>query len=307
MKKNSSELFQKQFGLSHSSLKGIIRIAGIAVIFTLLIFPQTNAQNLDVPYVSTPHSVVEKMLEVAEVGDGDYVIDLGSGDGRIIIAAARQGAFGHGVDLDPDRIREARSNAQRSNVSDKVMFVREDIFKTDFSKANVVTMYLLSSVNLKLRPRLLDELEPGTRVVSHDFNMVDWKPDKHLTVDNSKLNLGNWEIDNPIAMDNHDIYYWIIPAKVDGQWEWETNGKNFRMNVSQKFQEIYSQIEIGEVTMRTEHNLLKGPRISISVVNPSNNNRYVYNGRVEGNKITGTVQIRTDNYKTVENWTAKRK
>ncbi|MCF8336218.1 MAG: class I SAM-dependent methyltransferase [Bacteroidales bacterium] len=276
----------------------------MAIVFTVLVFPQINAQDLDVPYVSTPQSVVEKMLEVTDTGPGDYVIDLGCGDGRIVISAAQRGAYGHGVDLDPERLREARSNARGSNVSDKVMFLQEDLFKTDFSRANVITMYLLSSVNLKLRPRLLDKLEPGTRVVSHDFDMGEWTPDKHLQVDNANISLGGWQIDNPIAEDTHDIYYWIIPAKVGGQWEWETNGKNFTMTVEQKFQEIYPQISTGNATLNVKKTLLKGERISITAANPFNGNEYVYNGRVEGSRIMGTVQIRGDN-NTIETWTAK--
>ena len=288
-------------------LQGLFHLAALTIILNVVFTYGLHAQELDVPYVSTPRMVVDKMLDMAEVGPGDYVIDLGSGDGRIVITAAQRGAYGHGIDLDPERISEARSNARRSNVSDKVMFVQEDIFKTDFSRANVITMYLLRSVNLKLRSRLLEELEPGTRVVSHDFNMGEWKPDKHVRVDNADIRLGGWEIDNPIAVDNHDIYFWIIPAQVDGKWQWEANGKNFTMKVNQNYQRIYPQVETGEVTLRTGENLLKGPRISITVFNPSNDNRYIYNGRVEDDRIIGKVQIRTDNYQTVENWTAKRK
>jgi ribosomal protein L11 methylase PrmA len=138
----------------------------------LTMYSCADAQELDVPYVSTPHSVVEEMLDVANVGTDDYVIDLGCGDGRIVIAAAERGAYGHGIDLDPERIREARKNAKAAGVQDKVMFLQEDLFKTDFSRANVITMYLLSSVNLKLRPILLERLEPGTKIVSHNFDMV---------------------------------------------------------------------------------------------------------------------------------------
>ncbi len=307
MEKLHSKLLQKHYNFSNTLVKGFMRIAGFALIFTMWISFQAGAQNLDVPYVSTPQKVVDTMLEIAEVGAGDYVIDLGSGDGRIVISAARRGAYGHGIDLDLDRISEARSNARSSDVSDRVMFVQGDIFETDFTRANVITMYLLSSVNLRLRPRLLEELEPGTRVVSHDFDMGEWKPDEHLRVDNADFKLGEWEIDNPIAVDNHDIYFWIVPAQVEGQWEWETNGRNFTMTVKQEFQKIYPQIESGEVTLRTGDNLLKGPRISITVINPSNSYRYVYNGRVEDDRIIGKVQIRADNYQTVENWTATKK
>ena len=298
--------FYKQLIASQASLSGILRLPAIALIFTMLFSSQVEAQDLDVPYVSTPQSVVDEMLEVADVGPGDYVIDLGCGDGRIVISAAQRGAYGHGVDLDPERISEARSNARRSNVSGKVMFLQEDIFDTDFTKANVITMYLLSSVNLKLRSSLQDNLEPGTRIVSHDFDMGEWKPDKHLEIDNADFNLGGWEVDNPIAVDNHDIYYWIIPARVDGQWEWKINGKEFTMTVRQKFQKIFPEISTGNVQLNIEKTLLKGERISITATNPSTGNEYAYNGRVDGDggKIIGTVQIRSNNYHSIENWSA---
>lgn len=150
----------------------------------------------DVPYVPTPQSVVEAMLKLANVTKKDTVYDLGCGDGRIVITAAKKyGARGIGIDISPERIAEANENAQKSKVTDKVKFVQGDLFKTDFSDATVVTLYLLNSVNLRLRPKLLSELKPGTRIVSHAFNMGEWKPEKTVTVD------GN------------TIYFWTVPEK----------------------------------------------------------------------------------------------
>jgi len=150
----------------------------------------------DVPFVPTPERVVEKMLEVARVGPKDVVYDLGSGDGRIVIAAARtHGARGVGIDIDPERIQEARDNARKAGVSERVEFRQEDLFKADFRDATVVTMYLLSAVNLRLRPKLLAELKPGTRIVSHAFNMGDWKPDATYKVGSST------------------VYYWVVPER----------------------------------------------------------------------------------------------
>jgi cyclopropane fatty-acyl-phospholipid synthase-like methyltransferase len=150
----------------------------------------------DVPFVPTPERVVEKMLEVAKVGPKDVVYDLGSGDGRIVIAAARtHGARGVGIDIDPERIQEARDNARKAGVSERVEFRQEDLFKADFRDATVVTMYLLSAVNLRLRPKLLAELKPGTRIVSHAFNMGDWKPDATYRVGSST------------------VYYWVVPER----------------------------------------------------------------------------------------------
>jgi ribosomal protein L11 methylase PrmA len=148
----------------------------------------------DVPYVPTPQTVVDKMLEVAAVGKDDVVYDLGSGDGRIVITAAKKyGVRGVGVDIDPERIKEANANAVQAGVADRVKFIEQDLFKTDLTEASVVTLYLLPEVNLRLRPKLWRELKPGTRVVSHAFDMGDWKPDQTLEVE------------------GRTIYYWVVP------------------------------------------------------------------------------------------------
>jgi ubiquinone/menaquinone biosynthesis C-methylase UbiE len=150
----------------------------------------------DVPFVPTPEKVVDRMLEVAKVGPNDVVYDLGSGDGRIVIAAAKKhGARGVGIDIDPERVKEARANARSAGVSDRVEFREADLFKTDLGEATVVTLYLLSSVNLQLRPKLLSELKPGTRIVSHAFDMGDWKPLKTEKVGSST------------------VYYWVVPER----------------------------------------------------------------------------------------------
>ena len=149
----------------------------------------------DVPYVPTPQAVVDKMLEVAKVGPRDVVYDLGSGDGRIVIAAAKKGARAVGIDIDEQRIWEANNNAIAAGVAERVQFRQQDIFKADFREATVVTMYLLTGVNMKLRPRLLAELKPGTRIVSHAFDMGDWKPLETYKVGSST------------------VYYWVIPER----------------------------------------------------------------------------------------------
>jgi SAM-dependent methyltransferase len=150
----------------------------------------------DVPYVATPERVVERMLVLAKVGPQDVVYDLGSGDGRIVIAAARKhGARGVGIDIDPQRIKEGRDNARRAGVADRVEFREGDLFKADIGDATVVTLYLMSSVNLRLRPKLLNELKPGTRVVSHAFGMGDWKPAAIERVGTTT------------------VYYWVVPER----------------------------------------------------------------------------------------------
>jgi hypothetical protein len=153
---------------------------------------------LDVPYVPTPDAVVARMLEVAKVGPDDLLYDLGSGDGRIVVTAAKKyGARGVGYDLNPKRIEESNENARRAAVTDRVRFVKQDLFEADLSGATVVTLYLLPDVNLKLRPKLLKDLAPGTRVVSHNYGMGDWDP---VSVD---------EIDVDGA--KHFVYYWTVP------------------------------------------------------------------------------------------------
>ena len=148
----------------------------------------------DVPYVPTPQAVVDKMLEMAAVTKDDVVYDLGSGDGRIVITAAKKyGVRGVGVDIDPQRIKEANANAVQAGVVDLVKFIEQDLFKTDLKEASVVTLYLLPEVNLRLRPKLLSELKPGTRIVSHAFDMGDWKPDQTVQVE-GKI-----------------IYFWVVP------------------------------------------------------------------------------------------------
>lgn len=150
----------------------------------------------DVPYVPTPQNVVDEMLKMAAVTKNDVVYDLGCGDGRIVITAAKQyGARGVGVDIDPERIKESNENARKAGVTDRVKFVQGDLFNVDLKDATVVTLYLLPEINLKLRPKLFKELKPGTRVVSHAFDMDDWRPERTVRVD------------------GRTIFYWTIPAK----------------------------------------------------------------------------------------------
>ena len=152
--------------------------------------------DLDVPYVPTRQTVVNAMLKLANVQQSDVLFDLGCGDGRIVVTAAKNfGTKGTGVDLDPVRIKEAKENAKAAEVTELVNFMEGDLFDIDFSKATVLTLYLLPSVNLKLRPKILKEMKPGSRIVSHDFDMGDWKPDQELQVDGST------------------IYLWTVPER----------------------------------------------------------------------------------------------
>lgn len=245
---------------------------------------------LDVPYVTTPDYVVDRMLEMAWVGPGDYVIDLGSGDGRIVIAAARRGAFGHGVDIDPERVREARENARRAEVADRVMFLRENIFRTDISRASVVTMFLLTTINRQLRPRLFRQLRPGTRVVSHKFDMGDWHPDKTVLV------RGPEHV--------HEVYMWIMPAQVAGRWEWLIGDHRYSLTADQHFQEITTHLSSGADSLQVDRALLRGRRIQLSA--RDGNTHLELDGLVDGNRIDGYLHLRTGDSTRVTRWTARR-
>ena len=176
---------------------------------------------LDVPYVATPMPVVDRMLEMAELGPTDYLIDLGSGDGRIPVAAARRGARALGIDIDPMRIDEAHAAARLAGVEARARFRRQDLFETPLREASVVTMYLLPEINLRLRPRLLTELRPGTRVLSHNFAMGDWQPDESEEIGASR------------------VHMWIVPATVGGSWSLRlADGTVLALELEQRFQEV---------------------------------------------------------------------
>lgn len=160
---------------------------------------------VDVPYVGTPPAVVDRMLALAEVSEDDVVYDLGSGDGRIVITAARQyGARGVGIEIDPERVREARENAEAAGVADRVEFRHQDLFEADFSEATVVTLYLLSIVNRELRPELFEQLDPGDRVVSHDFDMGRWEPDTTVEENGSEIYLWRMPEEMPEGLEDAD-------------------------------------------------------------------------------------------------------
>jgi SAM-dependent methyltransferase len=276
--------------LSLCCLWKLIRQVAFKIIPAILILtfspPDIIAQKLDVAYVPTPPHIVDEMLEIADVGPGDYVIDLGCGDGRIVIAAAKRGAYGHGVDLDPQRIKNSRENAFKAEVEDRVVFVQENIYETDFSNANVITMYLFPTINIKLRPDLLKKLKPGSRLVSHDFSMDEWKADKH------------------IQTGDHHIYFWIIPANISGNWAWKVGEENYSMIARQEFQEIDLDIKSGTMSLNADDCILSGKRISFTFYNPNTGVRHVYSGEAEGNNIKGIVQIHNNQGKVVKNWSA---
>jgi SAM-dependent methyltransferase len=219
-------------------LKSLLVGAGSAAVLLLVLSAHRHWQpragapatatrpKLDVPYVATLDEVVERMLAVAEVGPADHVVDLGCGDGRILIAAARtRGASGYGVDLDPRRIREAEGSARRAGVGARIRFEVGDLFKAPIADASVVAIYLLPEINLRLRPRLLAELRPGTRIVSHAFDMGDWHPDRTAAVEGAR------------------IFLWIVPARVAGRWTLtDETGRRTAVTLAQRYQAVSGSV-----------------------------------------------------------------
>ena len=221
---------------------------------------------LDAPYVVTDHEVVAAMLAVADVRPNEHVIDLGSGDGRILIAAARShGARGLGVDIDPARVREATANARAARVSDRVEFRRQDLFRTPLGEADVLTLYLTQDVNLQLRPRILAEMRPGARVVSHDFNMGAWRPDRRQRIGTA------------------NVYLWLVPARVAGRWALTADGRTATLELEQRFQHVDGRVGVGAQTRRVEQGQVYGERIRF--IADLGEGRRVFEGRVEGDRI----------------------
>jgi hypothetical protein len=183
------------------TVRAVVMIAALALVpFGAALAQERQEPRLDVPFVPTPQETVDRMLAMAKVGPNDYLIDLGSGDGRIPITAAKKfGTRGMGVDLNPVRVKESLENAKKEGVSDKVEFKVQNLFETDISKATVLTMYLLPDVNLQLRPKILSVLKPGTRVVSHQFTMGDWKPDAETVGPEGRNNVYLWIVPDPAA------------------------------------------------------------------------------------------------------------
>lgn len=224
------------------------------------------APNLDVPYVPTPQQVVDRMLEIAKVTGKDFVMDLGCGDGRMLVtAASRYGARGFGVDLNPVRIKEAIENAQKANVADKVKFEVRNLFDTPIKDADVLTMYLLPSVNLQLRPRILDEMKPGSRIVSHAFNMGDWQADQRENVD------------------GREIYFWLVPAKLEGKWTITDGPAKIALDLDQTFQMLEGTAESGGAKGKAQGRIA-GEEVRISV--PLNGDAKIYAGRLSDGKLT---------------------
>ena len=230
--------------------------------------PHVGQDGKDVVWVPTCQELVDKMLDMAKVTPKDYVIDLGSGDGRTVITAAKRGARALGIEYNPDMVALSKRNAAEEGVTDKAQFKEADLFESDFSEATVITMFLLPTINLKLRPKILD-LKPGTRIVSNSFTMDDWKADETATVYSLQENCGNY----------NTAYFWIVPAKVEGTWTLPQG----RLTLKQDFQMISGTLESG-ATVAPVNGKLSGDQINFSAGNVS------YTGRVNGSTMQGTAK-----------------
>src|SRR5262245_931983 len=226
--------------------------------------PEVGQSGKDVVWVPSPQELVNKMLDMAKVTSKDFVMDLGSGDGRTVITAAKRGARALGIEYNPDMVALSRRNAEKAGVGGKAEFVEADIFKSDLTKASVITLFLLTDLNLKLRPTILT-LKPGTRIVSNTFRMGDWEPDQ--TVE--------------LGCDTYcTAYLWIVPARVDGRWK-SAQGE---LALKQEFQKVSGTIGSGNVAAPISRGSVNGDQISFAAAGAE------YRGRVNGNTIEGTVK-----------------
>jgi hypothetical protein len=240
--------------------------------------PQVGQEGKDVIWVPTPQAVVDKMLDLAKVTPKDYVIDLGSGDGRTVITAAKRGARALGIEYNPEMVELSKRNAAKEGVSDRASFMKADLFESDFSQATVITLFLLPDLNLKLRPKLL-EMRPGTRIVSNSFTMGEWKADEEATVKDGCASYCT-------------ALLWIVPAKVEGTWKIPQG----ELTLKQNFQMVSGTLKSGNVAAPIANGRLNGDQISFTARGAQ------YSGRVSGNTIEGTVKSGG----TDTSWTATR-
>jgi len=227
--------------------------------------PHVGQEGKDVVWVPTSQALVDKMLDLAKVTPKDFLMDLGSGDGRTVITAAKRGARAVGIEYNPDMVELSKRNAEKAGVADKVKFMKADLFETDLSQATVITMFLLNTINLKLRPKLLD-LKPGTRIVSNTFTMDDWQADETATAGDSDY--------------YNTALLWIVPAKVEGNWKLAQG----ELALKQRFQMIEGTFKSGGNSIAIAKGRLRGNQIQFSTGGSD------YSGRVEGNTMVGTVK-----------------
>jgi len=257
-----------------------------------------------VPFVVSPEEVVDRMLRIADIGPADRVIDLGSGDGRIVIGAAARGARALGIDIDPSLVDKARGRAAAAGMTERATFRSEDLFDTDLSGATVVTMYLLPEVNLKLRPKLL-RLAPGTRVVSHDWNMGDWEPDETIELRTPE---------KPVGLGGKSrVHLWIIPSDARGRWvaDIPQHGGRWEFEIAQQYQavSVRSTVAGNERDLTVRATRLRGQEIKMLVTGLVGGKAWnqFFKGTVSGDRMTGEVLVSDGDQQRTIPWTATRK
>lgn len=243
------------------------------------VVPGTDGVLLDVHYLQTEESIVEEMFKLLDLRSGDVLYDLGCGDGIIVIRAVQKtGIHGVGIDLDPRRIAESKANAIAAQVADKTTFLQQDLFQSDIKDATVVTLFLLDALNLKLRPKLFRELRPGTRIVSHNFHMGDWKPDK-------KVSLG-------LRKDGfHNLFYWVLPANISGLWQGRYKEESWSISIKQRFQRIEGSLMVnGKDTLQLSNATITGDVIRFATKSNEPGRSLTFEGKVVGNTIEGNFK-----------------
>jgi len=235
------------------------------------------------PYVPTPQIVVEQMLKMAKVGPDDFVVDLGSGDGVIVLTAAKEyNARGFGVDIDPDLVKLSNDKAQRMGIADRARFYVQDVFKADLSRATVLTLYLLPEMMESLRDKVFSEMQPGARVVSHDYHFGDWQNDDVIT-------FAVPEKEDINGVPEATIYLWIVPAKVAGDWRIAVGGKQYDAKLEQEYRYFGGKMKLGGKEIGFQQQTLHGTDINFTVV--SGNLRETFKGRVAGDRMEGMVDL----------------
>ena len=261
-------------------------MAGALLLVLVAISATATAQDFgDTPYVQTPQNVVDAMLETAKVTDRDYVIDLGSGDGRMVITAAKKrGARGFGVDLDKRLVKLANANARKAGVADRAKFYARDLFETDLSPASVITIYLLPEVNLMARSKLL-ALAPGTRIVSHDYGIGDWLPDTEYEMDAPGKPVGRSQ--------KSKVLYWVVPDHVAGRWTWplDIGGRQqwLELSLSQNFQKLEAAAKLDGRRVPVERATLTGRVVEVTLMLPERG-RIVFSGRRINQALEGEMR-----------------
>jgi len=262
---NALKAFQRSVGAV--ALAALVSTAAGAQEASPAFEPTVGQAGRDVVWVPSPQAIVDRMLDIAKLRPDDYLIDLGSGDGRTVITAAKRGATALGIEYNPDMVELSKRNAAREGVSDKATFIKADLFETDFSKATVLTLFLLPDINRRLKPKILD-LRPGTRIVSNTFDMGDWKPDQRAEAGGD-------------CRSYCSALFWIVPAKVDGTWKSDRGG----LKLDQKYQRFSGSMSgAGNVVASITDGKLTGDQIAFTAGGVQ------YSGKVSGDTIVGVAK-----------------